>query len=130
MARSRALASYVLGRFLTGAAPISPVQKRRDPPLKSCDPRRHGLTFPNGQHAPACAAQRAAIAFVARGIACELRDPILAPRGGNATPPAIVHVPETAGDFDDLAASGKHEIRLARGKSSCAGPIAKPEPVQ
>jgi hypothetical protein len=74
---------------------------------------RGGLALPHDKYTPAVAAKRAKILDVSVPIAGELRCPVGASCYGNATAPAVVHVPETTANVDDLESSGEDKIGTA-----------------
>ena len=87
-----------------------------------------GLAFPDGEDAPAEAAEGAEMVAVAGGVLVDFGEPVIAAGGGNAASAAGMAVPEAAVDKDDLAVAGEDEVGGA-GEGSCVESVAESEGV-
>jgi hypothetical protein len=88
-------------------------QKPHEPVLHFRAPSTSRLAFPNRKHLPTQPAQRPSSSAIPIGIPLNLRNPVIAPRGGDAARPTAMHVPEAAVDEDDFFESWENEVGCA-----------------
>jgi hypothetical protein len=71
------------------------------------------LAFPHDKHGPAFLAQPADVLLVPGLVPAQFGDPIGAMGGGNAAPSAVVHMPETAANKNNLPQTRENEVGFA-----------------
>src|SRR5215472_3028894 len=77
--------------------------------------RGPSLAFPHDERGPSCCLERLEITRISCLIPLELRPPIFRPGLRHLrAEPAVMLMPETAMDEDDLATRREHNVRVAR----------------
>jgi hypothetical protein len=89
------------------------VQESHDPGLKAILVRLADLALPDYHYLPATLSQLSLRPFISGRVALHLGDPVVASRRRHSASAAIVHVPKTPIDVDDLPQSWEHKIRRA-----------------
>lgn len=89
-------------------------QKRHEPVLQWNGLATYRLALPNDKHLPPQTPQQSSRAPIPPSVPVEFRDPVAAPRSGNATPSTSVHVPKTAVNNDDLPQTRKDQVWHSR----------------